>query len=69
MKKIVLCGCLMALLLLTSTGNAYQIGGMYATLEKCVWESYGYQHGYVGYYRGSDGKSYTFFFGGNYCQH
>lgn len=66
MKKLFIFALLSAF---SSISQAYDIGGMYATLEKCEWGSYGYQYGNIGTYKGSDGKYYQVFFGSNYCQH
>jgi len=44
------------------------INGMYATMESCRYEQFGYEFGYVGYYRGNDNNLYIIFFGKNYCE-
>ncbi len=58
-----------AIMLCVCGANAYTIGGMYVSLVDCSWGQYGYQHGYIGTYKDSNGKLYQVFFGSNYCQH
>lgn len=67
MKKVLV--PLLVFLGFESSIYAYQINGMHATLLDCNYEQVGYQMGYVGYYRGSDNKIYTVFFGNNYCEY
>ena len=50
------------------TAKSYMINGMYATMESCRYEQFGYEFGYVGYYRGNDNNLYIIFFGKNYCE-
>ncbi len=49
MKKIIL--GLFALLMVSLSVQAYEIGGAYARLLSCNWGQYGYEYGYIGTYR------------------
>ena len=57
-----------AIFSLSTLGNAYQIGGAYASLVSCTWGQLGYQYGYIGTYN-LNGKMYEIFFGSQYCQY
>ena len=65
MKKVI-CAIVFAL---ASSASAYYIGGEYVTLQKCSYEQWGYEYGYVGTYKSSGGKTYQVFFGSKYCEY
>lgn len=53
---------------LTTSAQAYTIGGAYAQLLSCDWGQQGYEYGNIGTYK-ANGKIYQIFFGSNYCQY
>jgi hypothetical protein len=63
MKKLAL-----ALILIASSAQAYNIGGAYAQLVSCNWGQYGYQYGNIGTYS-VNGRMYQVFFGSAPCQY
>lgn len=65
MKKI----AIIILLAVSTSAQAYSIGGAYATLIDCSYGKYGYQYGNIGTYRLASGEYYQVFFGSNYCQY
>lgn len=66
MKKVFL-GITFGLVMSTSA-QAYTIGGAYASLVSCKWGQYGYEYGNIGTYN-VNGKIYQIFFGSNYCEY
>jgi len=66
MKKFIF--GLLAILVISTSVQAYTIGGAYARLLSCDWGQYGYEYGYIGTYD-VNGKIYQVFFGSNYCQY
>ena len=55
-------------LTLTTSAQAYTIGGAYASLLSCDWGQYGYKYGNVGTYK-VNGQVYQVFFGSSYCKY
>ena len=68
MKKFIL-ATLLALGSTTSLAHAYEIHGMYVTLESCKWGKVGYDYGYIGTYKAYDGQRFQVFFGSEYCEY
>ncbi len=66
MKKIFL-GIIASIMISTSL-QAYTIGGAYASLISCDWGQYGYEYGNIGTYK-VNGKTYQIFFGSSYCKY
>ena len=66
MKKIVL--GLFIVFAISTTAQAYTIGGAYASLVSCNWGQYGYEYGHIGTYH-VNGEMYQVFFGNNYCEY
>ena len=53
---------------LTTSVQAYTIGGAYASLVSCDWGQYGYKYGNIGTYK-VNGQIYQIFFGSSYCKY
>lgn len=66
MKKVI-CAIIFAFV---SSASAYCINGEYVTLNKCSYERFGYEYGYVETYKGTSGATYRVFFENrNGCDH
>ena len=68
MKKLIT-SLILGVTLTSFNASSYTIGREYARLIRCEWGNYGYDYGYIGFYKTSRGEYYTIFFGNSYCEY